>query len=234
MINKCKKKGSVIPYITVDGVKITKSQAIAEQFGDFYANLGASLAVKIKPRQHNIDDYLNQIPRTLNSVVINGITQQEVERTIDALPNKSSSGCDNVSNTLLKSLKSSISYPLFLIFTQSFNSGVFPTKMKEAEVIPLYKSKEPDHVLNYHSISLLMTISKLLEKLMYKRIYRFLDKNNILYQSQYGFRHQRSCEQAIQEMIGKVLQAKEEGLQCALIFLDLSKAFNTLDHTVLL
>ena len=68
---------------------------------------------------------------------------------------------------------------------------------------------------------------------MYKQVYDFLDKNSILYQSQYGFRNHRSCEQGIQELLGKILHAKEEGLQCASIFLDLSKAFDTLDHRVL-
>ena len=65
--------------------------------------------------------------------------------------------------------------------------GEFPTMMKKAEVIPLYKGKEFDLVVNYRPISLLLTISKVLEKIVYKRVYSFLEKNNILYDSQYGF-----------------------------------------------
>ena len=77
-------------------------------------------------------------------------------------------------------------------------------------------------------------MSKLLEKLMYKRVYSFINKYDILYRSQYGFHNHRSCEQAIQELLGKILQVREDGDNAASIFLDLLKAFDTLDHKVLL
>ena len=106
--------------------------------------------------------------------------------------------------------------------------------MKVAEVILLYKGKEKDNTVNYRPILLLMTISKLLEKLIYKRVHKFLEKYGVFYQSQYRFHNQHSCRQAITELIGKLLQAKEAGLQSASIFLDLLKAFDMLDHQVLL
>ena len=104
--------------------------------------------------------------------------------------------------------------------------------MKVAEIIPLYKGKEEDQVVNYRPVSLLMTISKILEKIIYNRI--FLTKHNILYDSQYGFRLKHSCEDAILEMVGRVLQTRNEDKHCTGIFLDLSKAFDTLDHHLLL
>ena len=106
--------------------------------------------------------------------------------------------------------------------------------MKIVEVIPLYKGKEIDEVINYRPVSPLMTISKVLEKIMYQQVYGFLIKNDALYDSQYRFRSKRSCEHAIQEMVGHLLQAKNENKHSTGIFLDLSKAFNMLDHTVLL
>ena len=80
--------------------------------------------------------------------------------------------------------------------------------MKMAEVIPLYKGRELDQVINYRPISLLITISKVLEKIVYICVYKFLQNNKILYNSQYGFRSKHSCEQAILELIGNVIQAK--------------------------
>ena len=79
--------------------------------------------------------------------------------------------------------------------------------MKVAEIVPLYKGKEAYLVENYRPISLLMSLSKVLEKLMYKWMYNFLTLNNILFDSQYRFRSKRSCEHAILEMVGHLLQA---------------------------
>ena len=106
--------------------------------------------------------------------------------------------------------------------------------MKVAEIIPLYKGKEEDHVVNYRPVSLLMTISKVSAKIIYSRLHKFLTKHNILYDSQYGFRSKHSCEDAILETVGRLLQARNEDKHCAGIFLDLSKAFDTLDHHLLL
>ena len=85
--------------------------------------------------------------------------------------------------------------------------------MKLAEVIPLYKGKEHDKVINYRPISLLITISKLLEKIIYKRLYSFLEKNKILFESQYGLQSKRSCEHAVMEMVSRLLQAKVAKMQ---------------------
>ena len=105
--------------------------------------------------------------------------------------------------------------------------------MKVVEIIPLYKGKEWDEVVNYRPISLLMTVSKLLEKIIYTCVYSFLEQQNILYDGQYSFHSKRSCNQAITELTGRLLQAKELSLHSAAIFLDLSKAFDTLNHEVL-
>ena len=207
---------------------------IAEEFAKFYSNLGESIASKITPGFKLAEHYLSLTPRIVNSLVFSGTNATEIEKIIDHLPNKASSGHDGVNNILLKKLGKSLSYPLGIIFNQSIATGCFPDMMKVAEIIPLYKGKEEDQVINYRPVSLLMTISKILEKIIYNRVFKFLTKHNILYDSQYGFRSKHSCEDAILELVGKVLQSRNEDKYCAGIFLDLSKAFDTLDHHLLL
>ena len=196
-IGKCKHQVSIIPYITVQGIKTYDPKSIANKFGQFYSELGANLAATIKPGRTSVQDYISKIPQNLNSLVINPTNPREIEKLINNLPNKSSSGHDNVSNVLLKQLNESISYPLALIFNQSIQDGVFSERMKTAEIIQLYKGKEQDLVINYRPILFLMTISKLLEKVFHTRIYRFLEKHQILYESQFGFHSIHSCEQAV-------------------------------------
>ena len=233
-ISKSKYSGNIISSITVDGLQQSTPKAVANCFGEFYSNLGSSLANQVPPSKVNIETYIKRIQRNENSMFLNYTSKEEIESIVKSLPNKISSGYDQISNNLLKQLSSSISYPLEIIFNQSIQQGIFPTLMKKVEVIPLYKGKDREEVINYRPISLLITISKLLEKIVYKRVYKFLDNNSILYDSQYGFRSKRSCSQAIAELTGKILQAREDGKKSASIFLDLSKAFDTLDHSVLL
>ena len=234
IIGKNKNKGCSILYLTVEGVKIFSRKMFAEEFAKFYSKLGESLATKITPSSEPAENYLSPIPRIVNSLVLSETNVSEIEKIIEHLPNKSSSGHDSVSNIPLKKLGKPLSYPLGIIFNQSIASGCFPDMMKVAKIIPLYKGKEEDHVVNYRPVSLLMTISKVLEKIIYSRLYKFLTKHNILYDSQYGFRSKHSCEDAILEMVGRLLQARNEDKYCGGIFLDLSKAFDTLDHHLLL
>ena len=123
--------------------------------------------------------------------------------------------------------------PLDILFNQSIKEGTFPQQMKQANVVPLYKGKSKLDSTNYRPISLLITMSKLLEKIMYKRIYNFLTENNLIFPSQHGFRNKHLCESAVSELIGNICKGHEKGKHTLAIFLDLSKAFDTLSHELL-
>ena len=234
VIGKNKNKGSIIPYITVNGICKYDPSIIANEFRKFYSSIGSSLAQKIKVEEKGIDQYIQNIPQTVDSLALHATSPSEIETVIKAILNKTSYGHDKIGNVILKSLNEAISLPLCRISNQSIMEGRFPELVKLAKVVPLYKSKEMDIVINYRPISLLITISKVLEKIIYKRVYSFLERNSILYKSQYGFRTNHNCEQAIMELVLRLLHAKERDKHSAGIFLDLSKAFDTLNHTVLL
>ena len=127
-----------------------------------------------------------------------------------------------------------LGYPLSYLFNLSFSSGVVPDMKKIARVIPVYKAGCHKVMSNYHPISLLSIFHKLLEKLMYKRLKKFLEKNNILNENEFGFRSNRSTTQAILLIADKLQRAIEDKKISCGIFLDLSKAFDTVYHCILL
>ena len=200
-MGKAKHKGSVISHISVNGIKTYNPKTIANEFGEFYTTLGSNLVKQIPKGVTNIDTYIWQIPHTDASLILKPVTVPEIEKIISHLTNKTSHGNDKINNMLLKQLCPSISFPLCAIFNQSLAEGKFPSAMTMAEVIPLNKGKAFDEVVNYRHVSLLLTILNVLEKAVYVRLYRFLEKDNTLYDSQHSFWNNRSCEQAISEVI---------------------------------
>ena len=150
------------------------------------------------------------------------------------MPSKKSCGHDNISNILLKEIIGDISGVLCVVFNKSLHLGEFQSIMKLTEVVPLYKSKEHYLETNYRPISLLTTISKVLEKIIYTRVYTFLQNTGQLYENQYGFRAAHSCEHAIGQVISRVVKGLENKLNSVCVLLDLSKAFNTIEHRIML
>ena len=111
---------------------------------------------------------------------------------------------------------------------------LIPDKLKVALVTPIFKANERNKFENYRPISVLTCFSKLLEKLMYKRLIKFIETHKILSKHQYGFRKNRSTEHAIIELVDNITRAIDEGKYTVGIFLDLSKAFDTINHNILI
>ena len=210
MINKISGKNndktSIIDYIKVDNIEYYDSLGITNNLCKYFANIGENLASKIPKSNKHINEYLAKIERNEKSLFLRPTSEQEINKIIEKLPNKNSSGHDNISNILLKKLKAPLLKPLNIIFNQSITSGIFREKMKLADVFPLHKGKENFLPTNYRPISLFLTISKVLEKLIYIRTYSFLNECNQLYVSQYRFRNNHSCENAVSELVGHILK----------------------------
>ena len=142
------------------------------------------------------------IQSSQSSLFLNPTDIREIITIVSKLPNKSSSGHDNISNILLKEIIDQLAPVLVEVFNKSMMLGEFPTIMKLAEVVPLYKCKENFLETNYRPISLLTTMSKILKKIMYQQVYTFLQNTGQIYENQYGFRANHSCEHAIGQVVG--------------------------------
>ena len=169
MINKISGKNndktSIIDYIKVDNIEYYDSVGITNNLCKYFANIGENLSSKIPKSNKSINEYLAKIKRNKKSLFLRPTSEQEIDKIIEKLPNKNRSGYDNISNILLKKLKFPLLKPLNIIFNKSISSGIFPEKMKLADVFPLHKGKEKFLPTNYRPISLLLTISKVLENL---------------------------------------------------------------------
>ena len=134
----------------------------------------------------------------------------------------------------MKQLNYVIASPLAELINKSFQSGIFPDIFKIAKVIPIFKSESRVLCNKYRPLSLLSNISKLIEKLMHKRVYSFLKQQNCFYNAQFGFRLSLSTNNALMSITENIQSQLDQNKFCAGVFVDLKKAFDTVDHEILL
>jgi hypothetical protein len=135
---------------------------------------------------------------------------------------------------MLKTCCHELAGPLCLIFNKSMVDGIVPDDLKIAKIIPVYKSDEKKVISNYRPISILPAFSKILERLVYNRLLDFINKNDILSKNQYGFRENISTSMALLDLVDKISASIENNESTIGIFIDLAKAFDTVNHNILL
>ena len=222
-INKIKDKAG---NVTSDPCKITNI------FNDFFVNVANDITKKIPMTPKSPLDYLSN--RISSSLFLTPVTLMEVNDIINILNPSKSVGPNSIPIKLLKIIGSSVSPLLALLVNQSFQSGIFPDKLKIAKVISLFKKGNPELPSNYRPISLLPIFSKIFEKLMYKRLCRFLEIHNALYSLQFGFQENHSIDHALVSLTEAVRNTLDNRRFGCGIFIDLQKAFDTVNHKILL
>jgi len=211
---------------------IKDEHEIATKFNEYFGNIVPNLAKKIQNTHQTFKSYMDH--RCPNSVFLDTILENEVLNEIKLLNASTTSGLDDVSPKLIKAIANYIVKPLTHIFNLSFRTGITLNALKIARVTPVCKANSKENFSNYRPISVLPCFSKILEKLMYKRATKFLNKNNILSNNQYGFRAGHSIQQVAIELVDKISQAIERKEYTVGLFLDLPKAFDRVNHDVLL
>ena len=232
IINVSKVKADYIPTLLENGKLIDNSSAIAGTFNNFFVNVGKNTDKDISHGKYCPTSFLKgNIP---DSMFLSPVTSYEVESYISQMDSTKFVGPYSIPVLLLKILKAHIAPILSCLINESLLCGIFPEKLKLAKVTPVFKKGSTQDKDNYRPISVLSVFSKIFEKVMYKRLYAYLECHNILYSLQFGFRQKCSTNHAvisIAESIRSSVDNKEFG--CG-IFIDLKNAFDTVNHSILL
>ena len=234
IICKTKHKKVCIKAIATGRKLIKYPDIIAKKFNEFFVNIGPSL-LKNNRLIENKTYQMYMTKTILTSFQFSLIDGAIYDKVVSSLHTKTSSGHDGISVKLLKYLSPEIRDPLILIINQSMLTGIFPGKLKIAKVIPLFKKDDRRlNMDNYRPISILPAISKIFERVVYNQLYEYFSSNKLFYEGQYGFRGYHSTELANIELTDRIISALDEKKLPLTIFMDLSKAFDTLNHEILL
>ena len=190
-----KRKSVSIKFLNENNSNITDNKIMANTFNDFFSNIGNSIEQKIPKSQRCFSSYLNTpINNNFNLQPCNEI---EIRNIISRLGSNKASGPNSIPTNLLKEFSEFLVHPLKIIINKSLTEGTFPSLFKVAQICPIYKKSDKSKCVNYRPISLLSNLSKIFERIMYNRIETYLEKSDILYDHQFGFRKSFSTEHAI-------------------------------------
>lgn len=202
-------------------------------FNTHLCTIASKLANKFKDDDTNAPffDTLNEV---IEDLVFVPITVDEVNNLIKGIETHKISAIEKITSKLLKDSLEVLVPQLTYLFNCSVTTSAFPEKWKIANVVLIYKGGSRNNVNNFRPISLLPTPGKLLEKAIHSRIYEHLEKNNILTDSQWGFRPERSTTLASTKLIDNILKYLNNKEHVGIIYVDIQKAFDMINHNILL
>ena len=216
--------------ISIDNHLCTSKPKIAVEFNNYFATICANNIIPDIPTSHT--HYLNNATEsTFNFKVIDNATTMQY---LSKITNSHSCGHDNISSSTLKCIAHEICECLTLIINQSITTGIFPENLKIAKVVPIYKKDDQSQIKNYRPISVLPVISKIFENAMHSQLMEYFTSHKLLSNQQYGFRPNRSTELATLELMDRNINYMNENHCPVNIYLDFSKAFDSLYYDILL
>lgn len=215
-------------HLKIQNSIITNSSQVASIFNKFFTDVGRNPSIKLPDQAHTYEN------GPLNSLYLYPTNVSEVLEVVRKLKNSSTCDSFGISNNIIKKLAPWIVPYIVQMINKSFVEGIVPKKLKLAKVIPIYKGSDKNDLNNYRPISILPIFAKILENLVKKRLLEFLINNNFFYQYQYGFLPQSSTYNAVEDIIIKLQDSLDSGKLAAGLFIDLKKAFDMVDHRLLI
>jgi hypothetical protein len=229
IINR-KKTNNYPDSFFINNNKIDDLKKVTKAFNKYFTEVGPTLARKIPTCNVSPSSYLHA--KCPSSIFLNPTCEIEVTKILKNCK-KASAGWDEIRSDLVSIISTSIVTPLTYLLNLSLSQGVFPNELKLAKIIPLYKAGDKMIITNYRPISVLPFFSKIYERIMYNRVINFIEKKNLLYSCQFGFRKKHSTNYAISYLVNKIHNAFNNRESVLGVFLDFSKAFDTVDHSIL-
>ena len=214
--------------------EVRGTKNIANCLNKHFNSIGKTMADKIHNPKNTNSQSLDHIPDQITSAYFGPTTLAEVVKLIRSLQIHKAAGPDGITSYIIKKTETVLAPVLVKLFNKCLVQGTFPDSLKIAKIVPLHKGGAKEQPTNYRPISLLPQFSKLLEKIIKNRLSSFLDKNNILTKHQFGFRKSHSTELAITSIQDTLLKNLDDGKLTCTVFLDLAKAFDSVDHSILL
>ena len=231
MINK-KPVSKKIGQIEIDGSTVENPEIIANKFNNFFTNIGPDLQKHIPTCSEKPSNYLKH--SVTNSMFLSPTTDYEISDIISNLKQTNSLGYDGIPLHIIKASNSELSHVLSDIINCSMEEGIFPDSLKIAKIIPVYKAGDSKSITNYRPISILSPFSKIFEKIISVRLNQYIDNNNILHENQFGFRSGLSTCMALLQLVDELTDSIDSRKATIGVFIDLAKAFDTIDHSILL
>ena len=230
------KNKSTISALEVNGETISSRSEIANIFNKYFVDVGKNLASQIP--NINIDP-LHYVKKYLQKLAVNGfsftlINNEDMCKLFNNLPLNKATGLDGYQARLLKMCAPGITSSLTYLFNKSLKLGQFPDKFKQARITPIFKSKSKLDPGNYRPVSVLPILSKFLERIVHNQVYAYLTDNNLLTVCQSGFRTKHSTVSSLIRFTDFCFEQIDKGNYIGMVALDLRKAFDTVNHQILL